>query len=433
MSSGINLPSPQPGRAESIADRVHSRAVAAETQPKKTHSKLTVVDVPTAIIDVYDEDDDITDDEDVFPHDLADFDNEDLINVDDAGVDKMLPGPTAVTVEVRIAPSTMYPAVVWVALLTEPNLGGRAAGRLNTRDKTQNLSLKKITDTKGPVPIQFELRDKQTVMPLGDHAAHWSSYIGEVIRGVPLYYSSWLKVPKERKAALITTIGAAHRIHRLDRDQRRHPAALVKSVQYQQGCFQDQHWVIDPTTGTYNVEKIRRAHPENITASEWDKGRAQPLRSTRRSLTPSSWHTLLMANYFGMRTDVYTLSRVVPAGVASTGTTRRVPTIRTTRMRMAMAILSCVIYGSFPGDMSPGNMCHRGTNFLTGKYVGPTVSLGIVAEDGIPCERSPANIPWRQVAGETYPQRQVAGKSPELSLGNRLNVVVREANSFFYT
>nr|GFB67564.1 acidic leucine-rich nuclear phosphoprotein 32 family member A [Tanacetum cinerariifolium] len=44
-------------------------------------------------------------------------------------------------------------------------------------------------------------------MPIGDHAAHWSSYIGEVIRGVPLYYPSWLKVPKERKAALITDIG----------------------------------------------------------------------------------------------------------------------------------------------------------------------------------------------------------------------------------
>nr|GFC80314.1 hypothetical protein [Tanacetum cinerariifolium] len=77
-------------------------------------------------------------------------------------------------------------------------------------------------------------------MPLGDHAAHWSSYIGEVIRGVPLYYPSWLNVSKEQKAALITNIGA-------------------------------QHWVIDPTTETYNGEKIRRARPENIKASEWDK------------------------------------------------------------------------------------------------------------------------------------------------------------------
>nr|GEX64474.1 hypothetical protein [Tanacetum cinerariifolium] len=88
----------------------------------------------------------------------------------------------------------------------KPNLGGRAAGRLNTRDKTRNLSLKKIMDAKSPVPIQFELRDKQTVIPFGDHAAHWSSYIGEVIRGVPLYYPFWLKAPKERKAALITDI-----------------------------------------------------------------------------------------------------------------------------------------------------------------------------------------------------------------------------------
>ncbi|GJT79932.1 protein kinase, ATP binding site-containing protein [Tanacetum coccineum] len=37
-----------------------------------------------------------------------------------------------------------------------PNLGGRAADRLNTRDKTQNLSLKEITDKKGPT--QFDLR-----------------------------------------------------------------------------------------------------------------------------------------------------------------------------------------------------------------------------------------------------------------------------------
>nr|GFA64665.1 F-box domain, leucine-rich repeat domain, L domain-like protein [Tanacetum cinerariifolium] len=33
------------------------------------------------------------------------------------------------------------------------------------------------------------------------------------------------------------------------------------------------------------------------------QGRAQPLRSTRRSLKPSSWHTLLTGNSFGMRTN----------------------------------------------------------------------------------------------------------------------------------
>nr|GEX21564.1 hypothetical protein [Tanacetum cinerariifolium] len=49
----------------------------------------TEVDAPPDIIDVVDEDDDIIDDEDALPHDLADTDDEDHINVDDDGVDKV--------------------------------------------------------------------------------------------------------------------------------------------------------------------------------------------------------------------------------------------------------------------------------------------------------------------------------------------------------
>nr|GEY51356.1 hypothetical protein [Tanacetum cinerariifolium] len=129
-------------------------------------------------------------------------------------------------------------------------------------------------DTKGPVPIQFELRDKQTVMPLGDHAAHWSSYIGEVIRGVPLYYPSWLKFPKERKVALITDIGTQFDLRpnmespdwtEINAGIQQH---LQKAYNTNKAALKAQHWVIDPTTGTYNVEKIRRERPENITTSE---------------------------------------------------------------------------------------------------------------------------------------------------------------------
>nr|GEY23602.1 auxilin-like protein [Tanacetum cinerariifolium] len=116
---------------------------------------------------------------------------------------------------------------------------------------------------------------------------------------------------------------------------------LQKAYNTNKAAFKAQHWVIDPTTGTYNVEKIRRERPENITASEWDKytefwndprniaraaqnkqnqakstvisrqgsrGRPQPLRSKRRLLTHSSWHTLLTGNSFGMRIDLYTES-----------------------------------------------------------------------------------------------------------------------------
>ncbi|GKB67920.1 ALP1-like protein [Tanacetum coccineum] len=79
--------------------------------------------------------------------------------------------------------------------------------------------------------------------------------------------------------------------------------------------------------------------------------------------------------------------------------------------------------------MSPGNMCHGGTNYLTKKYVGPTLSLGIVVGERIPSERSPANIPQRQVARERYPQRQVARETPKMSLGIAVNVVVNGERS----
>ncbi|GJX21216.1 hypothetical protein Tco_0223893 [Tanacetum coccineum] len=198
----------------------------------------TEVDAPPDIIDVVDQDDDITDDEDALPHDLADSDDEDLINVDDDGVDKM-------SADVARShggdgggedrpPPHHVPSGCMGCFANrgkgkrKPNLGGRGAGRLNTRDKTRNLSLKEIAVAKGPVPINFEQGDKQTLNPLGPHAAHWSNYIGEVVRSVPLYYPSWEKVPKERKAAIISEIGAAHGFLPLDRDLRRHQPALAK-------------------------------------------------------------------------------------------------------------------------------------------------------------------------------------------------------------
>ncbi|GJU92193.1 zinc finger, PHD-type containing protein [Tanacetum coccineum] len=237
----------------------------------------TVVDAPPDIIDVPDEDDDIIDDEDALPHDLADSDVEDLINVDDDGVEKM---------SAHVArshggdgsgddrpPSHVVPTGCGGCFSNrgkgkrKPNLGG----------KTRNLSLKEIAETKGPVPITFEVGDKQTLNPLGPHAAHWSNYIGEVVRSVPLYYPSWEKVPKERKAAIISNIGTLF-------DLRPHMESsrwteiyeginmhLQKAYNTNKASFKAKHWKADPTTGSYDVEAIRRARPEEITAAEWDK------------------------------------------------------------------------------------------------------------------------------------------------------------------
>nr|GEY94722.1 hypothetical protein [Tanacetum cinerariifolium] len=117
----------------------------------------TEVNAPSNIIDVVDEDDDIIDDEDALPHDLADSDDEDLIDVDDDGVDKM----SADVAQSHGGDGEDRPTPHYVPSgcggcfanrdkgKRKPNLAGRAAGRLNTRDKTRNLSLKEITDTKG--------------------------------------------------------------------------------------------------------------------------------------------------------------------------------------------------------------------------------------------------------------------------------------------
>ncbi|GJX64272.1 hypothetical protein Tco_0298615 [Tanacetum coccineum] len=90
----------------------------------------------------------------------------------------------------------------------KPNLGGRRAGRLHTRQETRNLGLKAITDKNGPVPIRFEFGDKETLMPLGEHAAHWANYLGELVRELPLYYPSWRQMPPERKAGVVEKIGS---------------------------------------------------------------------------------------------------------------------------------------------------------------------------------------------------------------------------------
>ncbi|GJW30407.1 F-box domain containing protein [Tanacetum coccineum] len=302
----------------------------------------------------------------------------------------------------------------------KPNLGGRAAGRLNTRDKTRNLSLKEITDKKGPVPIRFELRDKQTLMPLGDHAAHWSSYIGEVIRGVPLYYPSWLKVPKERKAALHYKILGSTQFDlsphmespnwtEINAGIQQH---LQKAYNTNKAAFKAQHWVIDPTTGTYNVEKIRRARPEDITAEEWDKGIAQLLRSTRRSLTPSSWHTLLTGNSFRMRTGE--MRRLEATSTYADDEINRLA--RRGKQRGHIPGVGRFESGGASGSGGCGDDEESADDQEDEDEdgdgdMGPTVSMEIVAGEGIHVELSDKSL------GKGIPSDMSLGKAPNFRRG----------------
>nr|GEX65944.1 hypothetical protein [Tanacetum cinerariifolium] len=88
----------------------------------------------------------------------------------------------------------------------KPNLGGRRAGMMHTRQETRNLGLKAIIDKNGPVPIRFEFGNRETLMPLGDHAAHWANYLGELVRELPLHYPSCRQMSPERNAGFVAKI-----------------------------------------------------------------------------------------------------------------------------------------------------------------------------------------------------------------------------------
>ena len=46
---------------------------------------------------------------------------------------------------------------------------------------------------------------------------------------------------------------------------------LQKAYNTNKASFKAKHWKVDPNTGTYDVEAIRRARPDEITTAEWDK------------------------------------------------------------------------------------------------------------------------------------------------------------------
>ncbi|GJX41861.1 F-box domain containing protein, partial [Tanacetum coccineum] len=135
----------------------------------------------------------------------------------------------------------------------KPDLGGRGAGRLNTRDKTRNLSLKEIAEAKGPVLIHFDVGDKQTLNPLG----------------VCLCTTLLGRRSRRSRRRLISNIGTLF-------DLRPHMESFRWTDIYEginmhlQKAYNTKHWKVDPQTGTYDVEAIRRARPEEITTDEWD-------------------------------------------------------------------------------------------------------------------------------------------------------------------
>ncbi|GJV10901.1 reverse transcriptase domain-containing protein [Tanacetum coccineum] len=161
---------------------------------------------------------------------VKDSDDEDLVNVDDDnGVDVMSAdvarGHGGDSGGDDLPPTHHIPTGCGGCFANrgkgtrKPNLGGRKAGRLHTCQETRNLGLKKITDEKGPT--QFDLKP------------HMQS-------------QRW------------TDINAGIQQH------------LQKLYNTNKASLKAAHWVINPETGTYDVESIRQRRPENITPADWD-------------------------------------------------------------------------------------------------------------------------------------------------------------------
>nr|GFB01106.1 hypothetical protein [Tanacetum cinerariifolium] len=197
------------------------------------------VDAPPDIIDVVDEDDDIIDEEDPIPHDLADSDNEDLVNLDfDDGVN----------------------------MLADVARGHDGDGCGNDHPPPYQS---------GPVPIRFEVDDRETLMPLGDHAAHWVNYLGELVRELPLHYPSWRQMPPEWKARVVAKIGTQFdlRPHMESDRWLKIYAGIQQHLQriynIKKVALKERYWVPEED-GSYDLERIRRGHPSHISEADWD-------------------------------------------------------------------------------------------------------------------------------------------------------------------
>nr|GEU58591.1 hypothetical protein [Tanacetum cinerariifolium] len=118
------------------------------------HGQSMDVDAPPDIIDV-DKDNDIIDDEDALPHDLADSNDENLINVNDDDNDVAVMSSNIASGHGGDGSGDDYLPPHHTGSdyrgkgTRKPNLGGRKAGRLNIRKESRNLRLRKITNQLG--------------------------------------------------------------------------------------------------------------------------------------------------------------------------------------------------------------------------------------------------------------------------------------------
>nr|GEU62662.1 hypothetical protein [Tanacetum cinerariifolium] len=318
----------------------------------------TKVDVPPdIIIDVVDEEDDITDDEDALPHDLAESDNEDFINVNDDGVDKM---------SADVARSH----------------GGDGGGA-----------------------------DR-----LPSHH-------------VPLYYPSWLKVPKERKAALITDIGVFRSVCK--------SIGLRSVIRFDAQELKKVKWYVfhnSPEIDTYRSQykRLQNYLPDKISKPiielcslfkqicsailmEDDMLKAQikvvDVLCDHELIYPPALFDIMIHLFIHLPLEALEGGPIFPSWMYPF-------------KRYMKKLKGYVQNKAKPeGSIAEGYVAEEALTFSSHNFWDVTTKFNR-PDHNVDPPLLTSTFPRRQVAGESDPQRQVAGESPKLSLGKAVNVVV---------
>ncbi|GJU93844.1 F-box domain containing protein [Tanacetum coccineum] len=88
---------------------------------------------------------------------------------------------------------------------------------------------------------------------------------------------SWQKVPAGDKARLMATLGSTYnlephmRSERWPRIEGYIQAQFGKSYNTNKATLKREHWIRDPETGAYDLDRIRRGKPDEYTDDEWEK------------------------------------------------------------------------------------------------------------------------------------------------------------------
>ncbi|GJS65817.1 F-box domain containing protein [Tanacetum coccineum] len=204
---------------------------------------------------------------------------------------------------------------------------------------------------------------------------------------------------------------------------------LQKAYNTNKASFKAKHWKADPTTETYDVDAIRRARPEEYN---------EEMKRLEATGEYTEDEINALARGGKLRGHIPSVGRVLPSRATSRPSMsapdkslksmhRKVDFMMSLFRKRLSNYSPRKMFKEFDSGVAIRKVCHRGTNCLAEKRVGPTSSLGIIVGDCIPDEDSPATIPQRHFDGDRFPQRHVAGESPEMLMGKTPIVVKKNA------